>query len=495
MEAFEHGNMILGAILPNRVDLMERAVLRVQLEYFQDRYQKLLWQFLVEYYERTSLIAPISVLDDQIRKHSVPDGHATALHTLWETCAEMSVVDAEMDWSIDQLIDIQASTRTAQVFAKAVEIYRSGLTQPNGERLQGHAAAREYVLTELDAIEAATDPQSTPEGLLQDDAVTFMGAYLAGKQGRLLNGPPGIQFGIPNLDFHLGGLIPGELVLLLGYTSDGKTGMAVQVSWSAAVEQGKNVAFFTSETVREQINRRLLARHSKLPMFGLPDGLNSAALRKYELLEPVEEDALRAVLDDLSTNPNYGRLYVAQVPRGATLSQIEQKMYRLQSKMHIDLVVIDYLGILRATIPRGVYREDATDILKDAKQLATTFNHGRGVTLLSPWQVTRTAREQAERLGAYTLASLADTSEASKTPDTIVSLLGPMDNDNRYVELTVQILKRRDGETVNGLMVHADRATSFFSERGSAARSRSATTAPVVPGSSLDSIFPGGGLQ
>ena len=47
--------------------------------------------------------------------------------------------------------------------------------------------------------------------------------------------------------FVAGGIGRGELVLIVGYTSDGKTSCCVQLAWSAAVEQKKNVVFLTAD--------------------------------------------------------------------------------------------------------------------------------------------------------------------------------------------------------------------------------------------------------
>jgi len=47
-----------------------------------------------------------------------------------------------------------------------------------------------------------------------------------------------------------------------------------------------------------------------------------------------------------------------------------------------------------------VYRE-LNDILQEAKLLAMSFDDGMGLPIVSPWQVNRTGRQSAEKLGEY----------------------------------------------------------------------------------------------
>lgn len=281
-----------------------------------------------------------------------------------------------------------------------------------------------------------------------------------------------------------------HLYLLPDFIPTHNTSLAIQSAWSAAVEQGKNVLFLTTETLRPQIRRKLIARHSVLEMFGITDGLNTRDL-KSGTLTAADEGKLVEVVGDLTTNPAYGEVYIAQVPRSSTISSIEQRMYRVQRKMHIDLVIMDYLALLASDRKRQTSREELAAIMKEAKQVSTTFDGGRGVPFASPWQVTRAARENAEKLGMYTSASLSETAEATNSADGIISLLAPTDNTDRRTEVTMQLLKNRDGETANGLVVSVDYATSCFSSRVGLqfANSPTAPSTSSTGGFGLDSLL------
>jgi len=153
------------------------------------------------------------------------------------------------------------------------------------------------------------------------------------------------------------------------------------------------------------------------------------------------------------------------VPQGATIATLESRVLRVQRQFPVDLLVVDYLALLRSERRRDSDREELGTIIKSAKQLATTFADGNGVPLVSPWQVNRAAKEQANKAGMYSLSSLAETAEATNSADVIVSLLEPEDNYGRYADLRAQVLKNRDGETFNHIPLVVDYATSAFRDK------------------------------
>lgn len=144
---------------------------------------------------------------------------------------------------------------------------------------------------------------------------------------------------------------------------------------------------------------------------------------------------------------------------------MEARLLRVRRQFPVDLLVIDYLALLRSERRRESDREELGSIIKAAKQLATTFDDGRGVPVISPWQVNRSSKEAAAKAGMYTTAALAETAEATNSSDVIVSLLEPEDNTSRFADLRAQVLKNRDGETHNSIPLMVDYATSMFRDK------------------------------
>lgn len=236
-----------------------------------------------------------------------------------------------------------------------------------------------------------------------------------------------------------------------------------QTAWQAAVVQGKNVFLATTETIRPTVRRRIIARHSRLPQFEVPGGFNTKHI-KEATLSVSDQEKLREVTDDLRLNPAYGKLYIAQVPRGATLAFLEGRLARQQASWNIDLVIMDYLALLKPDRKRDSKVNEMSDLLIEAKQIAATFDNGRGIPFVSPWAMQQNAFRDARQKGEYTLASLSDTSEAEKSADQIMSFL-QLDAPN---EVKVQFLKNRDGEKPQPFTLEADFRCAFLGEKRTA---------------------------
>jgi replicative DNA helicase len=154
---------------------------------------------------------------------------------------------------------------------------------------------------------------------------------------------------------------------------------------------------------------------------------------------------------------------VAQLPFGATLGNVNSRLSRIGHLFEVHLCIIDYLGLLRADQRRDAAHEETAQMLKDAKGIAATFNGGRGVPVVSPWQVNRPGRERALRDGSYQGVDLAQSQEAANTPDVVLTLLEPQKIENpRNTPVKGELLKNRDGARGMMMPLKVDYATSCW---------------------------------
>lgn len=486
-DAKEHGDIVLSAILPKRRDLLVTALRSIAPDHFEDKTQRNLFRLLERYYERTTSVLTATALDDLTRRMDA------AQRGLYEETyayyAEREVAESDFHWSVEQLKELSIEKATGELLADAMEVLTEGRKDPKtGETIQGQMAARELLMNGMSSIDKTMSLQEAPEGDIRDERDDILQDYQARKQARLDGTSQGLLLGIDALDAKIGGMNNGELILNVAYSGQGKTTTCIQTAWRVATQQGKNVVYFSLENLHDQVRRKIVSRHSKLPMFELPDGINARDLRAGTLSEPMEKK-FAEVVDDLTNNPAYGQLYIAQVPSGATMASIEQRLYRIQRQFNIDFVVIDYLALLSSERSRQSNREELSSIMKTAKQVAATFDNGRGVPIMSPWQVRRESFENAEKVGFYTSAALSETAEATNSSDIIISLLAQSDNDSRYCEVSMQILKNRDGESANSIPVDVDYATSTLRSKTSPGSFGPAMTSPSPVSSPLDSLL------
>lgn len=461
--ATEHCRTLLAAIIPDRRDLLDIALRHLSAEHFPDRVLANLYTLLERYAEVTGAILTRTALGDLLTSSRADAGTIASYQETYDELHQRQADEAAFRWALEQIRELAAQRATGQALTQAMEILTRGAEGERGQSLQGHSDARTHLLARFAEIDRDLSMQDAPEGDMRTEGADILADYATRKAARVGGRALGVSFGIPALDTKIDGLQPGELVLIVGYTSDGKTSLCSQLAWSAAVQQGRNVLFLTTETPRGQVRRRMIARHSCLPAFGIPGGgLNSRDI-KNGTLSPAGEAKLAEVVCDFGANPGYGRVFICQVPRGASFSYVESKAARVARLMSVDLVIMDYLALLRPDRKRTTDREELSGTLKAAKQFAVTFNDGLGVPFVSPWQVSRTARAEAERLGMYTPSALSETAEASNSSDQIISLLAPMDNDSRITRVKAQVMKNRDGERCAGVEIQVDYATCRFS--------------------------------
>lgn len=461
----DHGMRVLSGILPNRRDNLHYAFQHIAPEHFRSEQLRVIWNLTEHYYNLTAGLLPPQVLSDLLERKGTEPAKAILLEQTLQEIIETPIEDDQFRYSIDALRDIREQQLTGESIATGFEILERGIKLPGEiEERKGHRHAREYLYSELGHIDRLGNAESAPEGDMRLETKEMLEDYATRKSGKFV---AGVMTGIPALDRATAGHQKGDLALYCAYTSQGKSMLSAQLGWHAAVEQGKNVFLATSETVRAQYMRRLAARHSRQPQFGAPEGIDTTDI-KNGTLSVGDEEIYRAVLDDLRTNPNYGKLYVTQIPRDATMAFLEARLSRQQQLWHIDLVVIDYLNLIKPSTKRQSSREEANDIIKDAKLLATSFNRGEGVPVVSPWQMSQTAFRNAtgtdgrSGTGLYGLTSLADTSEAEKSADLLVTLL-------RYPETPkkakLQVLKARDSDIPPPMDLDVDFRCAFLGEQ------------------------------
>lgn len=471
MDALDHGKTVLGTVLGLRSRAaLDEALRHLTAAHFTDTVQRALWTMCERYLDMTGGVLTRSAVEDGLR--DAAPGTSLMYCTYFDTLLDFSVSPdrsglAEFRWSVQQLRELAAERMTGETLTMAMEILQRGVRDGRKE-WQGHSDARQWLLGRLAEVDRELHQADAPEGDMRIEGAQVLEEYGV-RKGHVLRGTSGsIGTSVPDLDKLLGGgLERGELDLIAAWTSAGKTSFIVQLAWHAAAIQGKNVVFFTTETLRPQVRVKILARHSRLDKFGLRSGLNSRDI-KAGTLTPAAEQALQAVTADFSQIA--GRLYVAQVPRGATISVVESRLARITRDWPADLVILDSIQLLKAETARRSLWEESSLTLKDAKSMAATYMDGRGVPVVSPWQVSKEARKQALERGFYIVSDLAETAEAGTISDLVFSLLAPPEfTGGRDVVIQLSVLKNRDGEARfgrdRGITLDSDYATSCFTAR------------------------------
>jgi replicative DNA helicase len=186
------------------------------------------------------------------------------------------------------------------------------------------------------------------------EEAAIVGAGLE-EPGRLLH----VDTGFPALDELLGGMQRSDMLILAARPSLGKSSLAMAIARNAAVEQKAQVAIFSLEMSKEQLVQRLLAMESEV---------NSTRVRLRDYT-PSQEKRVMDATGELSKLP----IYIDDSP-ALRVVEMRSKARRLHYERGIDLVIVDYLQLIRGEGRSENKVQEVTDISRALKALARELN-------------------------------------------------------------------------------------------------------------------------
>ena len=185
-------------------------------------------------------------------------------------------------------------------------------------------------------------------------------AELAYKRDGQLSGTP---TGFTDLDQLLGGFHKTDLLILAGRPSMGKTALATNIAFkmvnSKSIDEEKKnnvVGFFSLEMSSEQLATRILAEDS---------GISSEKIRRGQLNSGHFQKIVKSsqTLGELS-------LYIDDSPN-LSISALRTRARRLKRKYGLDVIMIDYLQLIRPSLSRPDNRVlEIAEMTRNLKALA-----------------------------------------------------------------------------------------------------------------------------
>lgn len=192
----------------------------------------------------------------------------------------------------------------------------------------------------------------------------------------------GLKTGFSKLDENTFGIMPGEIFAIAARPGCGKSVWLLSAGLNI-FRQGYNVAYFSLEMPEEQIWDRTLASYASLPINKIKEGL----------LNEEEEGRLQQAAEHFKNSKN--RFEVIDSPY-ITVPSIALEVEKIINEYKPDLVIVDYLGIVKHTDSKLKDNEAQAAIIEDLKILART----KKVPILTAVQLNRdkTKTKGTERL-------------------------------------------------------------------------------------------------
>jgi len=215
----------------------------------------------------------------------------------------------------------------------------------------------------------------------------------------------GVPTGLTDLDSRLGGLHKQDLVIIAGRPSMGKTALATNIAFNAAKniqkkERKSTIAFFSLEMSSEQLSTRILSEQSRI---------RSNDIRRGKVSEKEFDQFI-----ETSRNIHDLPLYIDETP-AITISAIRNRARRIKRLFGLELVVVDYIQLMRSGNVRNEGRvQEISEITQGLKALAKELD----VPVLALSQLSRAVEQRDDKKPQ--LADLRESGSIEQDADVVM---------------------------------------------------------------------------
>jgi replicative DNA helicase len=237
----------------------------------------------------------------------------------------------------------------------------------------------------------------------------------------------GLPAGFVEFDRMTSGLQPADLIVVAGRPSMGKSAFAATIMEVVGVEQKKGVAFFSLEMSKEQLVQRMLCSLARVDAHKVRSGF----------LSPSDWPKLTSAAGKLSAS----KIFIDDTPAISAL-ELRAKARRLKSHHDIQLIIVDYLQLMRGVVKTESRQQEISEISRSIKALAREL----GVPIIALSQLSRAVESRQDHRPQ--LSDLRESGAIEQDADLVCLLMreeyyNPTEENKGVAEII--IAKQRNG--------------------------------------------------
>src|SRR6184192_1210859 len=247
----------------------------------------------------------------------------------------------------------------------------------------------------------------------------------------------GIPSGFKEIDYYTEGFTTGDLIVVAARPSVGKTSLALGMSFNIA-RRGHPVLLFSLEMDAKQIVSRYLALNSRMDLLALRTG------------NIIDTDAA-AALHGLP-------VFIDDTP-GISIMELRTKARRAISHEKIEVIVVDYLQLVRAGGDEENRVQEIATITRNLKSLAREL----GVVIIGLSQLSRAAGDSG---GEPKLSTLREGGSLEQDSDIVIMLWRDREETPAGAPRLINgsVAKNRNGPTGGFQLLFESEQAKFFSK-------------------------------
>ncbi len=253
----------------------------------------------------------------------------------------------------------------------------------------------------------------------------------------------GLSSGFTRLDEYTAGLQPGDLIIIAGRPSMGKTSLALNIAENAALGSRKSAAIFSMEMSVEQLAFRMVSSLGRVDQAHLRNGRFG------------DEDwpRINGAIQQMAEAP----IFIDDTP-AMTPTEVRARARRLQRERGLDLIVVDYLQLMRV---QGSAENRATEISEISRSLKALARELR-VPVIALSQLNRSVESRADKKPV--MSDLRESGAIEQDADLILFIYRDevynADSPRRGTA-DINIAKQRNGPTGEFPLTFVGKLTKF----------------------------------
>ncbi len=255
----------------------------------------------------------------------------------------------------------------------------------------------------------------------------------------------GLPTGYRELDQITSGFQAGDLVVVAGRPSMGKTALALNIAQNATAEAGTPSAVFSLEMSKEQLSLRMLSAEARVDSSKMRGGF----LRESDL---ARINRAAGALYDLP-------IYIDDSPAISAL-EIRAKARRMKMEKGLGLIIVDYLQLMRGRASAERRELEISEISGSLKALAKELN----IPVIALSQLNRKVEDRSNRRPV--LSDLRESGAIEQDADVIVFIYRDEvynqdpDNPDRGIA-EIHVAKQRNGPIGTVKLTFLEHCTRF----------------------------------
>lgn len=232
----------------------------------------------------------------------------------------------------------------------------------------------------------------------------------------------GVPTGFKDIDDTLAGLQASNLIILAARPGIGKTALSLNIAKHVSVKEKLPVGFFSLEMSKEELVDRLLVTQADIDAWRLKTGR----------LDEEDFTKLSEAMGILAEAP----LYIDDTPAMSVL-EMRTKARRLMAEYGLQLLIVDYLQLMRSVRARENRVQEVSEISQGLKNLARELK----VPVLAVSQLSRAVEQRGSPRPR--LADLRESGSIEQDSDVVMFIWREDDEDVESIEL--EVAKHRNG--------------------------------------------------